>query len=98
MNRYYTEQRLNAIEEGRLELPSWQGGVYVPPLQYLKSHHFPSVKGAVTLAPAGRFATPADILGEGSDTPALPPMGLVSPLTAAALALVAFYLFLPTRV
>lgn len=119
MSRFYTEVSLNEAEEGILNINDWQAGVFMPPLQYLKSHHLPTMPGANSLPPAGRFATMQDMTGADYSTQpqpyawqaALPanfkglnnpidrsgmqPTMLVSPIAAAAVAMTAFYLFLP---
>jgi hypothetical protein len=121
MSRFYTEVSLNDAEEGILNLSDWQAGWFTPPLQYLKAHHLPTMTGANTLPPAGRFATMQDMTGQDFATqpqpyswqaalpasfksinnpidPIMKSSMLVSPLTAAAVALTAFYLFLPQRI
>jgi len=114
MSRFYTEVQLNDVEEGILNLGDWQAGVFMPPLQYLKAHHLPTMPGARGLPPAGRFATMQDMTGEDYSTQPQPYayqaegkaanalkqqfVPLVSPIAAAAAALTAFYLFLPQRV
>jgi hypothetical protein len=117
MSRFYTEVALNEAEEGILNITDWQAGVFVPPLQYLREHHLPTMPGGRSLPPAGRFATMQDMTGVDYATQpqpyswqaALPdnftsvrdstsqmqPTMLMSPVTMAAAAVVAFYLFLP---
>jgi len=68
MSRFYTEVALNDAEEGILNLSDWQAGWFEPPLQYLRAHHLPTMPGARTLPPAGRFATMADMTGEDYST------------------------------
>jgi hypothetical protein len=93
MSRFYTEVALNQAQEGILNLPDFQSGVYIPPMRYLKTHHLPTVRGATTLPPAGRFATPKDLFGDLDD--GSQPVPLVKHATIAATLLAAFYLFLP---
>jgi len=99
MSRYYTEVQLEDAWDGKLRLGDWQSGDFIPPLQYLKTHHLPTMRGATTLPPAGRFASPKDIFGD--DSSVVPPTLSELPFTpvgAAAVLLIAFYLFLPQRV
>ncbi len=99
MSRFYTEVALEQAEEGILNLSDFGSSIFVPPLQYLKSHHLPTMPGAYGLPPAGRFATPNDMTGQDfSKGQQDAPVSLISPMTAGAVLLAAFYLFLPQRV
>jgi len=93
MSRFYTEVALNNVEEGKLSLTDWQSGVFIPPMRFLKTHHLPTVRGATTLPPAGRFATPKDLFGDVEDENT--PVPLVTHATVAGVLIAAFYLFLP---
>lgn len=94
VERYYTEQRLNA----NLERQQFQAGYFRNPLDMEQLGGLPPALGASTLPPMGAFSTANDVTNlraAGHNAPAPAPVALVSPLMAAGALVLAYLAFMP---